>query len=92
MNTVVNEAMIGEPTEKVVKDVTRQDLWLLSGSQQCNDILLESFFKLVEKRSKEIEKLKKMYSMNTTSYDKMGNKEGNKEILTSFRVKSVNQL
>ena len=87
MNKVVNEAMIGDPDEKVAGDVTRRDFWLLSGYQECNDLILDVFFKMVEKRSKETEGLKKMFSMNTTSFDKMGTAEGNQEIMSSFKVK-----
>ena len=86
MNAFINECLIGDKEDKIVGDLRRSDFWRLSGQQKCNDLLLDQFFQLVQKRSLSTDGLAKLYCMNTFAFEKMGTEEGNSEIATSLKV------
>ena len=86
MNAFINECLIGDKEDKIVGDLRRSDFWRLSGQQKCNDLLLDEFFQLVQKRSLSTDGLAKLYCMNTFAFEKMGTEEGNSEIATSLKV------
>ena len=86
MNVFINECLIGDKEDKIVGDLRRSDFWRLSGQQKCNDLLLDEFFQLVQKRSLSTDGLAKLYCMNTFAFEKMGTEEGNSEIATSLKV------
>ena len=84
MQEKISRAFEGEKGEKVSGDITRQDLYRLTGSQECNDMLLDVYFKLVEERS-SVELLAPLYSFNTKAYEKMGTPTGNAKLSESFK-------
>ena len=85
---VVDVLKGGDPREKLKGDLRREDLFLFSGHQKAHDLIIDTYFKIVEKRSGK-DGLPSLFSLNTSHFGFMGTEEGNKRVSVSFKSFSI---
>ena len=74
---------------KVLGDLSTEDCYRLSGGQEANDLIVDSYFKLVETKVNLERGSHSLFALNTKAFDHMGSEEGNSFLSSTLKKLDV---
>ena len=89
MHDVVVKTLSQAKENKVLGDLTTQDCYRLSGGQESNDMIVDSYFRLVETKVNLERGSHSLFAFNTKAFDHMGEEEGNSFLSSTLKKLDV---
>ena len=88
MHDVIVKTLSQEPSHRVLRDLTTQDCYRLSGGgQKSNDMIVDCYFQLI---ANQVNLLPfSLFAFSTKAYDHMGREEGNSFLSATLKKRDV---